>query len=110
KINDEMVVHGSAFMLSHFAVWVLALGTVASGQATAPFVSPRLITGSVPPPLSPTVVGRIEEILEATGGPTGRVAQATRLRASPLPADPLAPTGADWRFAPANHPGRAVQS
>ena len=66
--------------------------------------------GSVPPPLSPTVVGRIEEILEATVDPTGRVAQITRLRASPLPADPLAPTVADWRFAPANNQGRAVQS
>src|SRR5712691_8739018 len=97
-------------MLSHLAACCLALGTAASGQAIAPFVSARLLSGSLPPPLSPAVVGRIDEILEVTVDPTGRVTQITRLRASPLPADPLAPTVADWRFAPANDQGRVVQS
>jgi len=97
-------------MLSHLAVCLLTLGTVASGQAIAPFVPARLITASLPPQLSPAVVGRIEEILEATVDASGRVAQIKRLRASPLPTDPLAPTVADWRFAPANDQGRVVQS
>src|ERR1700694_240403 len=92
------------------AACCLTLGTVAAGQAIDRFVPARLLNGSLPPPLSPLVVGRIEEILEVVVDATGRVTRMTPLRASPLPADAVAPTVANWRFWPANDRGRVVQS
>jgi TonB family protein len=97
-------------MLFHLVACCLTLGTVASGQAIDTFVPARLLNGPLPPPLSPVVIGRIEETLEVVVDATGRVAQATPLRASPLPADPLRPTVAEWRFQPAIDRGRMVPS
>jgi hypothetical protein len=97
-------------MLFYLAICCLTLGTVVSAQATATFVPARLLNGSLPPTPAPVVVGRIEEILEVGIDATGRVAQTTMLRASPLPTDPLRPTVANWRFQPASDQGRVIPS
>lgn len=73
-----------------------------AGQAADTFVAARLLAGSVPPTLSPLVVGQIEETLEVVVDATGRISKMTPLRASPLPSDPLTPSVGTWRFQPAS--------
>ena len=81
-----------------------------AGQAADTFVAARLLTGSVPPTLSPLVLGQIEETLEVVVDATGRVSKMTPLRASPLPSDPLTPSVGTWRFQTAIDGNRAVPS
>ena len=114
----------SAFMPLRGAACGLTLGIVAAvllpanpaGQSpgaapdTPTFVPARLLSGALPPNLSPLVVPRIEETLEVVVDATGRVLTMTPLRASPLPADPLTPTVAGWGFQPATDRGLSVQS
>ena len=90
-------------------LWSLTLGMIA-WQATATFVPARMAGGALPLTPSPNVVGWIEETLEVVVDASGRVSQTTPLRASPLPADPLVPTVANWRFQSAMDQGRDVLS
>jgi TonB family protein len=56
------------------------------------------------------VVGQIEETLQVVVDETGRVAQMTPLRASPLPTDLLMPAVGRWQFRPAVDQGVVVSS
>jgi TonB family protein len=90
---------------------VAILGTVVGAVVPIDaFVPARRIAGSLPAPPPPTVIGRSDETIEVTIDATGRVLDTTRLRATPMPDDPLAHTLADWRFRPAMDRGHAVPS
>jgi hypothetical protein len=93
------------------SIILIVLGTTTVfGQAAETFVPARRLSGSMPTTPPPNVIGWIEETLEVAVDATGRVAQMTPLRASPLPADPIAPAVNSWRFRPAVNQGGAVPS
>jgi len=73
----------------------------AAQTAVGAFVPARRLSGSVPAPPAPNVVGWTEEMLEVVVGATGRVQGLTPVRATPMPADAIAPALADWLFRPA---------
>ena len=75
------------------------------------FVPARRLSGSLPAPPAPNVVGWTEEMLEVVVGATGRVQRLRPFRATPMPADAIAPALADWLFRPAVvDRNRAVES
>ncbi len=83
----------------------------AAQAAGAAFIPAHRLSGSLPAPPPPNVVGWIDEMLEVVVGATGRVQDLTPLRATPMPADVIAPALADWLFRPAVvDRSRAVES
>jgi TonB family protein len=96
-------------------VFLLVLGSAmsvldAAQTAVATFVPARRVSGSLPAPPPPNVVGWIDERFEVVVDAMGRIGQLTSLRVTPMPADPIAPVVAEWRFRPAVEGGRAVPS
>jgi len=82
------------------------LGIVVPGDSpVAEFVPARRVAGSVPTPPPPTVVGRIDETIEAAIDATGHVTDTKRLRATQLGADLVGRAVANWRFRPATDQG-----
>lgn len=88
-------------------VYPAAPGTA---QAAAAFVPARRLSGSLPALPPPNVTGWIDERLEVVVDAMGRVGGLAPFRSTPMPADPIAPAVADWRFRPAVDRSRAVQS
>lgn len=82
----------------------------ATAQAAAAFVPARRLSGSLPSLPPPNVTGWIDERLQVVVDAMGRVAGLAPFRSAPMPADPIAPAVADWRFRPAVDGSRAVQS
>lgn len=81
-----------------------------AAQAAAAFVPARRLSGSLPALPAPNVTGWIDERFEVVVDAMGRIAGLAPLRSTPMPADPIAPAVADWRFRPAVDRSRAVQS
>jgi len=82
----------------------------AAQTAGRAFIPARRLSGSLPALPPPNVVGWTEERLEVVVDATGRVQGLTPFRATPMPADAIAPALADWLFQPAVDRGRAVES